>query len=182
MNGKYINFNRISNKIISSNSNEAYMQNINNKNHSIGKLDGSKKVYFKRGNLLNIDTNNNNNENSFKTQQNFYKPRNYFNFDKISFHSSSNKKQVLNRNNNLRFKEKNSISRIDDFKRRGGSEGRASNHSKLDRFLVENNGFYKNKNRRRNQLVYFFNPININEINNNNVNQGKQNYLPLMTK
>lgn len=152
INRKYINYNRNSNKIISSNSNEVYLQNVNNKDHSIWKLDGSKKLYFNRENLLNIDTNNNN-ENSFKTQQNFYKPRKYFNFDKISFHSSSNKKQVLNGKNNLRFKEKNGICRIDDCKRRGGSEGRAINHSKLDKFLVKNNEFYKNKNRRRNQKV-----------------------------
>ena len=181
INGKYINKNRNSNKIISSNSNEVYFQNINNKDHSIGKLDGSKRLYFNKEFLLNIDTNNNNGENSFKTQQNFFKPKKYFNFDKISFHSSSNKKQVLNGKNNLRFKEKNSISRIDDFKRRGGSEGRAITHSKLDKFLVENNEFYKNKNRRRNQKVYFFNPINI-KVTNNNDNQGKQNYLPIMTK
>ena len=49
--------------------------------------------------------------------------------------------------------------------------------------MVENNEFYKNKNRRRNQKVYFFNPINIKVTNNNNNdNQGKQNYLPIMTK
>ena len=182
INGKYINFNRNSNKIISSNSNEVYLQNINNKDHSIGKLEGSRRLYFNREKLLNIDTNHNNNENSFKTQRNFYKPKKYFNFDKISFHSSSNKKQVSNGTNYLRFKEKNDISRIDDFKRRGGSEGRAINHSKLDKFIVENKEFYKNKNRRRNQKVYFFSPINIKVTNNNNINQGKQNYLPFMTK
>ena len=181
INGKCINYNRNSNKIISSNSNEEDLQNINNQDHSIGRLDGSKRLYFNKENLLNININNNN-ENSFKTQQNFFKPKKYFNFDKISFHSPLNKKQVLNGKNNLRFKEKNGINKNDDFKRRGGSEGRAINHSKLDKFLVENKEFYKNKNRGRNQKVYFFNPINIKVANNNNANQGKHNYLPFMTK
>ena len=179
--GLNINDNRNSNKIISSNSNEVFLQNINNKDHSIGKLDSSKRLYFNKGNLINFDENNNNYEKSFKTQQNFFKGKKYFNFDKISFHSSSKKKQVINTKNNLRFKEKHGISRVDDFKRRGGSEGKAINHSKLDKFLVENKEFYKNKNRRRNQKVYFFNPINI-KVANNNANQGKQNYLPIMTK
>ena len=183
INGKRINYNRNSNKIISSNSNEEYLQNINNKDHSIGRLDGSKRLYFNKENLLNFNiNNNNNNKNSFKTQQNFFKPKKYFNFDKISFQTPSNKKQVLNGKNNLRFKEKNGIIKIDDFKRRGGSEGRAINHSKLDKFLVENKEFYKNKNRGKNQKVYFFNPINIKVSNNNNANQGKHNYLPFMTK
>ena len=204
LNSQYNNYNRNSTKIIYANTINDKKDNKINKKRSIGNLHMSNQLYTNNDNLLNEkkinDYNdkfsslyNNNTDRdgkfSFQTHQNFFKSRKLFNFDKISFHSSSNKKAVFKGKNNLRFKDRDAIdfniNNIENFKKRGGSEGRAINHSNLDKLLytINQKEYYKNKNRKGNQKLYFFNPINIKVSSNNyNINSYNQQYLPIMSK
>ena len=185
-----------------------YMKNyINTENelkykigkHSISNLHNSKKLYlntennkdiFRRGNNENIlfSKNNDNNKERMerkipsKTQENFFKPKKSYNFDKISFHTINNRKLKINKNNDI----KNNILGIDNknelLKIRSGSEGKGIKNSYLDNFLntINSNGIYKNRNKK----IYFCGPINIKVSNNNyNLNNSqKYKFLPFMAQ
>jgi hypothetical protein len=179
-----------------------------NKKHSITNLHNSKKLYLNTDNnkdllkfktkdtneifLKNIQKNNyititdgNKDKLPSKTQENFYKPKKYYNFDKISFHSvNKDNKGVMNKKRSLKFKENIFGNKNEILKIKGGSEGRPFKHTHLDNFLqtIATNGIYKN--RKGSKKIYFYGPINIKVSNNNyNVNNNSKNqFLPIMYK
>ena len=166
-----------------------------NKKNSITNLHSSKKLYLNtennkiiNNNYMNKTEGNKENKIPSRTQENFYKPKKKFNFDKISFHSSYNdKKGILDNKNNLKFNKNffgNYKNQNEKIKTRGGSQGKSMKNSHLDNFLqtIAATGFYKNK--KGNKKIYFCGPINI-KVNNNNYNvnhNSKNHYLPLMIK
>ena len=139
-----------------------------------------------KNNYISITDGNKDKKLPSKTQDNFYKPKNYYNFDKISFHSvNKDNKRVINRKKTIQFKDNFFANNNDIIKiRGGGSEGRPFKHSHLDNFLqtIATNGFYKN--RKGNKKIYLCGPINIKVSNNNyNVNNNPKNQiLPIMFK
>ena len=185
-----------------------YMKNyINTENefkykigkHSNSNFNNSKNLYFNteknkeifrnvnNDNILFSKNNDNNKERMerklpSKTQENFFKPKNNYNFDKISFHSINNRELKLNKKNDI----KNNILGIDNknevHKIRSSSEGKGIKNSYLDNYLktLNSNGIYKNRNKK----FYFCGPINIKVSNNNyNLNNSqKYKFLPFMAK
>ena len=201
-----ININNYNIKSGNKNKDNNYIKNyINTENelkykigkHSISNLHNSKNLYLNTENnrIGNNDNNNilfsKNNDNNkermerklpSKTQENFFKPKNNYNFDKISFHSINNRELKLNKKNDI----KNNILGIDNknelLKIRGGSEGKGIKNSYLDNFMttINSNGIYKNRNKK----IYFCGPINI-KVSNNNFslnNSQKYKFLPFMAK
>ena len=193
--------------------NTDHRKNKFNKKNSITNLHNSKKLYLNteiNKEIPKIKTINDENEfiykniytNNYinktdgnkdkslpsKTQENFYKPKKRFNFDKISFQSSYNdNKRIINKKSKIQFKKNlfgiKNKTQNDKLKIRGGSEGKPLKHS-LDKFLqtIAANGFYKN--RKGNKKIYLCGPINI-KVNNNNYNVNhntKPQYLPIMFK
>ena len=186
-----------------------------NKKHSITNLHNAKKLYLntennkenikinenndiypktKNNNYINITDENKEKSLPSKTQENFYKPKKHFNFDKISFHSSYNdNKAIRHKKSNIQFKKtlfginknsNNNNNLNDKLKLRVSSEGKSIKRSHLDNFLhtIAANGFYKNK--KGNKKIYFCGPINI-KVNNNNFNVNhnpKNQFLPIMFK
>ena len=187
---------------------DTHLKNKFNKKNSLSNFHNSKQLYLKTENNKHIlkikklsednkdiisknipnnnfisKTNTNSIENKkigSKTQENFYKPKKHFNFDKISFRSSNDNK---NKKNKLQFKN-NLTEKNEKLSIRGGSEGRPTKHSNhLDHFLqtITANGFYKK--RKGNKKIYLYGPINIKVNNNNyNVNNQKHQFLPIMFK
>ena len=137
-------------------------------------------------NYISLTYGNKNIKTPSKTQDNFYKPKKHLTFDKISFHSINGKKRLINKNINLQITKhvfENKKSKNEKMKIRGRSEGKPFKNSHLDHLLqtIAANGFYKNK--KGNKKIYFCGPINIKVNNNNfNVNNEKQQFLPVMFK
>ena len=172
------------------NSKQLYLNTENNKqNLKIKKLSEENKEKYSKdiinNNYISKTDGIGNKKLASKTQVNFYKPKKYFNFDKISFRSTNNDKRLLNKKNKLQFKNNIEIDKNEKLSIRGGSEGRPIKHSThLDRFLqtITANEFYKK--RKGNKKIYFYGPINI-KVNNNNYNVNhnpRHQFLPIMFK
>ena len=174
--------------------------------HSISNLHNSKNLYLNTENnkdIFRIGNNDNNllfksiknnesiNDNNkerlerklpCKTQENFFKPKKSYNFDKLSFHSINNRKLQLNKKNDLKNNILGFDNKNEQLKFRGGSEGKGIKNSYLDNFLttINSNGIHK----KRNKKIYFCGPINIKVSNNNyNLNNSqKYKFLPFMAK
>ena len=135
-------------------------------------------------NLKNNYINSNdykNNKLPSKTLQNFFKPKNYYNFDKISFHSTNNNIKI-NKNSNYNFRKNifGLSNKIEKLKIKGGSEGRTIKHSNLENFL---NTFSGNKTNKNSKKLFFLGSIKSSNNNYNPYNiQKYQQFLPLMGK
>ena len=204
-NNKKNNINFITNLNCANNETQKYKIH---KKHSITNLHNSKKLYLNTDNNKELFKFNNKDNNEIflkkiqknnyititdgnkdklpsKTQENFYKPKKYYNFDKISFHSvNKDNKVVMNKKRSLKFKDNIFGNKNDMLRIKGGSEGKPFKHTHLDNFLqtISTNGFYKN--RKSSKKIYFCGPINIKVSNNNyNVNNNSKNqFLPIMFK
>ena len=203
-----ININNYNIKSGNNKKNDNYIPNYTNtenelkfkisKKHSITNLLNQNKLYLNTENNNNKEQFKSNNDNKTintkniidnkdelpsKTQQNFFKPKKYVTFDKISFHSMNNNKK--NKKHNFQFR-KNIFCfnpKNEPLKIRGGSEGRQVKNSHLDNILhtITVNGISKNK--KGNKKVYFCGPVNIRDSNNINDNNEKNHqFLPLMNK
>ena len=175
------------------NSKKLYINTDNNNNKELFTIKNKNKeknkvfsINIHKNNYINTTDGNKDKKIPSQTQENFFKPKKYYNFDKISFHSlNRNNKKLINKKNSLHLKEsiighKNDILRI----KGGGSEGKQYKQTHLENFLqtITTSGF--SKNRKNAKKLFFYGPINIKVSNNNfNVhNSNKNQFLPIMFK